>query len=128
MSDTAHNERLALKVGWEELYSTVEGVCFWKAPDGSAHAKLPDFCGDDCAAVKWLLPWLRGQLTGEGIRAEELVIRYTARSEVITAALDGEIVGEDSIEYRGYKWSIDAKSLSGTLAAAVESLEVESAN
>lgn len=61
MLDIKRNERLAIQMGWELISNPtqVPYSFFWRAPDGKLFDELPDFCGDDCAAVKWLLPSLR---------------------------------------------------------------------
>ncbi len=61
MPDTKQNERLARKMGWKRRKSIPRGLPCWSAPNGVGYANLPDFCGDDCAAVKWLLPFLLKQ-------------------------------------------------------------------
>ena len=54
------NENLALAMGWElQEYQAIIGVeLAWFAPSGEMFRDLPNFANDDCAAVKWLLPFL----------------------------------------------------------------------
>ena len=53
--DVERNERLARIMGWRQL-DRAGDVC-WVAPNGINHDGLPDLSGDDCAAVKYLLPF-----------------------------------------------------------------------
>lgn len=66
--DLERNKRIAEILGWtvvEDCYDGFHTRYVWKAPDGTLHRELPDFCGDDSAAVKYLLPWIRAAGTVE---------------------------------------------------------------
>ena len=109
MPDTERNARLAIQMGWKKhslshhaMDETNKRFCCGE--------HLPNFCGDDCAAVKWLLPFLEDN--AEAI--EMLSNRYKegrARSVIM--------YNEDECIYGGD----DCDALSLALASAVEGLE-----
>lgn len=61
MSDTKRNEALATQMGWTPMDELNEyGHQLW-IPPGKTDIfceAIPDFCGSNCEAVKWLLPFL----------------------------------------------------------------------
>ena len=64
MLDIKRNKQLARIIGWVEVTAATDPLfdvdrAHWNVPGGNNCYELPDFCGDDCAAVKWLLPFLR---------------------------------------------------------------------
>ena len=109
--DTERNERLAVQMGWER--SPVPGQQdLWRPNDQSPFQPLRNFSGHDCAAVKYLLPWLRKKVT----------VSDTSGILILCDPNGVKIVGsEDEAEL-----SRSQDSLSLALAAAVEGLKVGS--
>jgi len=61
MSNTKRNKALAVQLGWKRKTDFATGMPYWNAPDKKGTFwgdSPPDFCGDSCAAMKYLLPFL----------------------------------------------------------------------
>lgn len=116
MPDTKRNERLAIKMGWKtHLEKAGEGTDTWCVLQGEPHefrGSVPDFSGDICAAVKWLLPYLDGlflywKIERVSIGSDDRRLYFSGRTQGVSGT--DICVGEDL--------------LSLALASAVEAVE-----
>ncbi len=105
MSTFDRNERLAIRMGWKLKAPTV-----WITPTGEVVFGLPDFRSDNCAAVKWLLPFIEQGVWEWSIQRSGM--------ENIKVLLAGEIPGMP-----GREIVVEGSSVSLALAAAMLALK-----
>lgn len=111
------NENLAIQMGWKKFkHGDIFGKPIWVRPGKPYRVAfcmaLPDFCGDDCAAVKWLLPFLDGlflywRIERVSIGSEDRKLYFTGRTQGVS----------------GLDVCVSADSLSRVLTAAMESFK-----
>ena len=103
MPDDQRNVLLALKMEWRKS-RPVDSWWGWRSPDGKVFLNLPDFRGDDCTAVRYLLSWLR-ELDPAGVTIDFY---------------------PDEVSVRCFARRVYEPTLSLALAAAVDAMEVPS--